>query len=431
MTSPGFFYDLSELFHVSGASFKYYGIARTVMEVGYELARSGAPVRFVVYSSGDGRFHEVVPRLDELSSNGLLDPGLPLAARPLKLRVRRPDAARLPAARMGDALHDGLVGMVGALNRRRWRAVGEAARPVDLNDEIVVSLARPKLMSDFLLRAEQRGERIRFWPLLHDFIPLHEGKDGALPGFAAKFLDDNRFVIERSDHVLTNSRFTLEELHRFVAAGELPAPPGATAVPLAHELRDAAEASPPADVPDRYVLMVGSAPGRKNLELVLAALRRLHEEGRPVPNLVLVGALRKRTAALLKTAEFAPIADRVTSCIDPPQPVLVALYRGADALLIPSFLEGWGLPLGEALWVGTPGIAADIPVLHEVGGELATYVDPRSVDAMAGALDRLDEDALAERRRTIRDGHASLRSWADVAADLVAAVRGGSPRARS
>ena len=56
------YYDLSELFLASGQKFKYYGISRTVMEVGFELAGMDADVRFVIFSPAHGRFFEVSPR---------------------------------------------------------------------------------------------------------------------------------------------------------------------------------------------------------------------------------------------------------------------------------------------------------------------------------------------------------------------------------
>ena len=88
------YYDLTELFFASGQKFKYYGIARTVMEVGYELARMEAEVGFVVFSPAHGRFFEVTPRLGSASPTGVLDPGLPAAATPKRMRLSFPCARR-------------------------------------------------------------------------------------------------------------------------------------------------------------------------------------------------------------------------------------------------------------------------------------------------------------------------------------------------
>jgi glycosyltransferase involved in cell wall biosynthesis len=55
---------------------------------------------------------------------------------------------------------------------------------------------------------------------------------------------------------------------------------------------------------------------------------------------------------------------------------MIRLIAGARASLMPSFAEGFGLPVAEALAIGTPVIASDIPVFHEVGQGLATLIDP-------------------------------------------------------
>jgi hypothetical protein len=55
---------------------------------------------------------------------------------------------------------------------------------------------------------------------------------------------------------------------------------------------------------------------------------------------------------------------------------LAALLRGARALLFPSFAEGYGLPLAEALALGVPVLASDLPALREVGGTVPDYLDP-------------------------------------------------------
>ena len=84
------YYDLSEQFLASGLKFKYYGISRTVMEVGYELACADADVRFVIFSPAHERFFEVTPRIGADSPTGILDPGLPPEASPIRMRYSFP-----------------------------------------------------------------------------------------------------------------------------------------------------------------------------------------------------------------------------------------------------------------------------------------------------------------------------------------------------
>ena len=164
--------------------------------------------------------------------------------------------------------------------------------------------------------------------------------------------------------------------------------------------------------------------GRKNLECILQAMLHLQATGRPVPMLVLAGAARKRTEDYLELPEFAAIKARVHFVLNPNQAELRTLYSKALALVIASHMEGFGLPLGEALWLGTPGLASTAPALREVGGDLVDYFDPNDPQELAGLIDRLQSDpaAYAALKDKIAQGHASLRTWQNVAADIITAV---------
>ncbi|MFO7590253.1 MAG: glycosyltransferase family 1 protein [Acidimicrobiia bacterium] len=141
-----------------------------------------------------------------------------------------------------------------------------------------------------------------------------------------------------------------------------------------------------------YVLWVGTREPRKNLTALLdafGAVVRTHD----LPHqLAIVGPKgwlhadgdeRRRAEALGDRVQFlGPVrADR-----------LVALYRGADLLAFPSLHEGFGLPVVEAMAQETAVVCADIPVLREVGGGAAHYVDPTDHDALGEALVELLRD---------------------------------------
>jgi glycosyltransferase involved in cell wall biosynthesis len=72
-----------------------------------------------------------------------------------------------------------------------------------------------------------------------------------------------------------------------------------------------------------------------------------------------------------------------------PDDDLPALYSGAAALVYPSLIEGFGLPVLEAMRCGTPVLTSSTSSLPEVGGEAALYVDPHNVDGIAAALYKL------------------------------------------
>ena len=415
------YYDLSEQFLASGLKFKYYGISRTVMEVGYELACSYADVRFVIFSTAHERFFEVTPRIGADSPTGILDPGLPPEATPIRMRYSFPRPNKIR-----DLLYPAALWGARRINLRRWRSVPEGtAREVDLNGQTLVSLGRPKIMADYLTALERDGVQVRLNPLLHDMIPIYEFAHSSQSMFSNNFTHDNHIVIRNSERVLSNSVFTKHEIERFSASGHLPPAPQVIAVPLCHELRPTDEPVEQTGPAEPYVLCVGILTGRKNLECVMEALLHLHDTGRPVPPLVLAGAQRKRTDSYLDQPRFDPIRDQINIVTNPNQAELRGLYENALALAIPSRMEGWGLPLGEALWLGTPGLASTAAeALREVGGDLAQYFDPGDPQALAALIDALqsDGDAYAALKARIRDAHGSLRTWKDVAEDVLKAV---------
>ena len=91
---------------------------------------------------------------------------------------------------------------------------------------------------------------------------------------------------------------------------------------------------------------------------------------------------------------------------------------------MPSRMEGWGLPAGEALWCGTPAICSTAPVLKEVCGDLGLYFDPDAADDLAEYIRLLLTDSVfsTELRKRIAEKKSALRTWDDVAEDIVAAV---------
>ncbi|HYR52869.1 MAG TPA: glycosyltransferase family 1 protein [Candidatus Dormibacteraeota bacterium] len=140
-----------------------------------------------------------------------------------------------------------------------------------------------------------------------------------------------------------------------------------------------------------YVLFVGVHKPHKNLAGLLDAMALAFPQGEV--RLVLAGIPSAFTAELRRRAASLGILQRVvfTGPLDDSQ--LGALYRGASALALVSFEEGFGLPLAEAMSMRVPVVASDLPVLREVCGEAALYADPRSPSSIAAAL----TEALARR----------------------------------
>jgi glycosyltransferase involved in cell wall biosynthesis len=409
------FYDLTELLYQSAGFKSYYGIARVVAEGAQAAAKSEHPVRFVAFSQAHDAFFEVFADHDE---TGAVEFDIPNAGQPIYTRRVNHGKRRLLTA-LSPLVFFGLD----AWERRRWAQGAGTFVPLDLAGGRFLSAARPKLMANAVQHLERKGG-VSLHFLLHDAMPLHDEAKRRKKRFNSSFHKDTSYLIERADQIIANSQFTAEDLSQFADQGVLPAPRRLDVAQLAHEFPAGSE-NPSLTLPKRdYVLMVGTALGRKNLDVVLAAMARIAETGATPPLLVLAGRERKRTVAYLERPEMAAVKPHVQMAPSPHQTDLERLYRGCMAVILPSELEGWGLPAAEALWLGRPAICSDIPVFHEVCGEAGIYFGLRDAAALAGYLTRLADDPAYRQacEQRVADHRPNLRSWSDFGRDLLDCV---------
>lgn len=151
-----------------------------------------------------------------------------------------------------------------------------------------------------------------------------------------------------------------------------------------------------------YLLSVGSINSRKNLFSTLKAYARLSAENRP--RLLVVGQGRDYERLCRRfVAEQGLERDVVFLGSISSTERLHGLYAGATAMLYPSFYEGFGLPVVEALLSGCPVLTSTVSSLPEAAGPGALYCAPDDIEAMAAQMQRLvDDEAL--RRRLAREG---------------------------
>ena len=169
----------------------------------------------------------------------------------------------------------------------------------------------------------------------------------------------------------------------------------------------------------RYLLSVGDLRPKKNLARLVQAYRKLRGEGLE-HRLVLAGADLGSSAALRGLAAGEPV--ELPGFVD--DSTLDALLRGADALIVPSLYEGFGLVVLEAMVRGCPVLLARAGALPEVGADAAAYFDPLDVDDLAAAVARVVGDR-AEHLRLSDAGQARAAefSWAHAAAATVDVYR--------
>lgn len=164
------------------------------------------------------------------------------------------------------------------------------------------------------------------------------------------------------------------------------------------------------------ILFLGTLEPRKNLMTLLEAYERLLGQVASVPPLVLAGRAVAGAETILQRAAAAPLAGRVQipGYIDPERRLDV--YDQALVLVMPSYLEGFGLPALEAMTRGIPVIAANRGALPEVVGDAGWLVDPHEPESMAMALRGVLTDP--QRRQRMREAgwaQAARFRWRDTA----------------
>lgn len=174
-----------------------------------------------------------------------------------------------------------------------------------------------------------------------------------------------------------------------------------------------------------YLFFLGTNRSHKNLTNLLKAFDRV--KGRLAPNklLVITGSSAKLDAAQMALVEQINAANpRVVFTGFVSDSMVGELYRGADAFIFPSLKEGFGLPILEAYYYGTPLIAARAPAIPEVAGDGALYFDPLDVDSIADAILQFYADPSLGPAMVAR-GRERLRqfSWIKTAAQTVDVYR--------
>lgn len=169
-----------------------------------------------------------------------------------------------------------------------------------------------------------------------------------------------------------------------------------------------------------YVLSLGTLEPRKNVGALVGAYAQLvaqRARGTHTPRLVLAGRVGEGSAEWLDRLKTPPLAGRV----DLPGYVAPedrrALMAGAAVLVMPSFMEGFGIPALEAMTLGVPVIVSNRGALPEVVGDAGLIFDPADPAALTTALGRVLDDAELRRGMSARGvARAKAYSWDRTAA---------------
>lgn len=261
------------------------------------------------------------------------------------------------------------------------------------------NLIKPALMRAFLKR-----ENARLVCLVHDLIPI-QYPEYARPGGADLHARRMWTVASLADGIIANSHATLDALRPWLdRAGR------GTLAAVAHLGVDTRAAIEPHTSDRPYFICVGTIEPRKNHLLLLHLWRAMAERRGPnaVPKLVLIGRRGWENEQVIDLLERCPLLkDCVEEYAGLPDAQVQAMIAGARALLLPSFAEGYGMPVTEALALGIPVLCSDLPALREAGGGVPLFLDPLDGPAWQRAIDGLAAPASAERAAQ----GVRLRGW--------------------
>ena len=226
-----------------------------------------------------------------------------------------------------------------------------------------------------------------------------------------------RRTARSASHILTDSEYSRQDILRTY---RLP-PERVTTTPLAASSRF--EPVNDRGVLDKYgisgdyILAVGSIQPRKNIaRLIRGYSRMLSQHSDNAPRLVIVGKRAWLFEDTIRAAAVSSANDKILFTGYVPESDLAALYTGALCFAYPSYFEGFGIPLLEAMRCGTPTITSDRTCFPEVVGDASLIIDPFDEESIAAGLWRMISDAaLREQLRSRGFVQSSLFDWRQTA----------------
>ena len=170
-----------------------------------------------------------------------------------------------------------------------------------------------------------------------------------------------------------------------------------------------------------YVLHLGTLEPRKGIVDLVAAWEALDRVRPDAPDLVIAGKPGWQTEPIMDRIHASALAERIHLPGYVSRSDARDLLRHAAVFALASEVEGFGLPLAEAVSCGVPAVATDIPALREAGGDAAIFCPPGDPEALAMALaEALDPDTAGHLRERARERAPRLRwdpvikAWAEV-----------------
>jgi glycosyltransferase involved in cell wall biosynthesis len=254
---------------------------------------------------------------------------------------------------------------------------------------------------------------LRYAALVHDVLPL---TDPYYWSYSKRLVKRAAFAsIRRGVSLVTSSEFNAREVEAQLGVD-------ARVVTFGCGLLTDAEADTAlaSELPERrpYVVYVGALEPRKGVLRLIDAFSMLVEDGTDLQLVLAGGGARAYEDAVAERIDRAGLREQVKIVEYPDRRTILELIAHATMLAMPSHAEGFGLPILEALALGTPVAASDIPAIRSWAGEAPAYVRTEDTAGWALALECGSRSTDTDRRK----GQMFARAfrWRTCAADLTA-----------
>jgi glycosyltransferase involved in cell wall biosynthesis len=283
----------------------------------------------------------------------------------------------------------GIVGLYATLLGGHWMAGWQLRRRLKAHQKppiyLIVShhhLSRARWI-DYIRRAF--GARTVCF--LHDLIPI-DYPEYVEAAQARNHRHMLQTIVQHFDGVIVNSRATADHFRHFLertGSGRAGTPKVYVALPGVRAFPSAAISPAPDSVP--YFVIIGTIEPKKNHLLLLNLWPQLATTMAVPPRLLVIGA---RGWENEQAVDMLERSNRLRGLVEEHNHLgdtaIGALLKDARAVLLPSFVEGFGLPLAEALASGVPVICSDIPAFREVGRDAPEFLDPMDMLAWRQAI---------------------------------------------
>lgn len=233
--------------------------------------------------------------------------------------------------------------------------------------------------------------------LVHDLIPI-EGAGYCTPSAVRRHTGRVVNALSDAAGIIVNSQATAESLRLFAKARALPLPPVVAAHLGIDRFADVRQ------IRGGHFVCVGTIEPRKNHLMLLRVWQRLiASRAEDTPRLVLIGQWGRQSAPVRELLRSDQCLARHVTVLDRcPDEEMARWIRSARAVVLPTLAEGFGLPLAEAMAVGAPVLASDLPCFREIGQGIPLLLRPADETAwLEGISAFLDDDGEARRQKRL------------------------------